>query len=169
MNARLVLTVVLLAGCSKDSEPEPTVPLDPGPVVSAKPVDHLAPGELVAGTERAFGLVLPRGFHVRARFTESVLAEGPASAKNLAQYFATQVKDGQARVQPAQALFEDVRANAEPSRLLRIRIEETAGGTCQVQVNDSTPPADPGGTVDERMKRVGRSADGAWQGRDKLE
>ena len=163
-----IIAFCILVGCSKDPEPEPLVPFDL-PAPSARPVDHLAPDELTRGTERAFALVLPRGFAVRARFGSSVLAEGPATAQSLARYLAEQVKDGDAKVQPQRATFTGVRAIEEPARVLKIRVEETSVGNCQLQINDETPPPDPGGSVEERMKRVGRSADGTWHDRNKLE
>lgn len=167
--ALCVLLLLLPAGCN-DTAPERSAVLastltDP----ADKPLDHLAAGELLPGTEKAFALVLPRGFTVRARFVSSVLAEGPASAVNLGHYLAARVKDGKASVQPAQALFEGVRAPEEPARLLRIRVEETAPGFCQLQVNDDTPPPDPGGDVAERLERIGRRPDGKLEGREKME
>lgn len=163
------LCIVMALGACQD---RPADPPAPAPVASAeekKPVDHLAAGEMLPGTERAFALVLPRGFRVRARFAESVLAEGEGTAVNLGAYVAARVKDGHATVQPAKAAFDAVRVPEEPGRVLGIRIEETAPGFCTVQINDDTPPPDPGGDVAERMKRIGRSPDGKLEGRDKME
>ena len=156
------------AGCKSPQE-TPELPPVVATAQEAKPLDHLAKGELLPGSERAFALVLPRGFSVRARFAGSVLGEGQATAVDLARYVAAQVKDGSARVQPQQASFDGVRAQDEPSRMLRIRIEETAPGFCQVQVNDETPPPDRGGDVAERLKRIGRTPDGKLEGREKME
>lgn len=168
MRALYTFCAMALCGCQERASEAPA----PAPVVApeeAKPVDHLAAGELLAGTERAFALVLPRGFRVRARFATSVLVEGDATAVSLGAYVAARVKDGHANVQPAKASFEGVRVPEEPGRVLGIRIEETAPGFCTVQVNDDTPPPDLGGDVAERMKRIGRTPDGKLEGRDKME
>lgn len=160
---------LLLMACDRDAGPaqESSAAL-PTPSES-KPLDHLAVGELVPGTEKAFALTLPRGFTVRARFSGSVLAEGHASAVHLARYVGERVKDGAANVQPGRAVFEGVRVPDDPGRVLRIRVDEPAAGFCQLQINDDTPPADPGGDVGERLKRIGRAPDGKLEARDKME
>lgn len=166
---RALLLLVGLLGCTERAPDPLPPPAGASSTAAEKPLDHLAAGELVPGPERAFALVLPRGFSVRARFASSVLAEGPASAVNLGHYVAERVKDGQAQVEPGRASFTGVRVPEEPSRVLRIRIDEAAPGFCQLQINDDTPPPDPGGDVAERLKRIGRSPDGKLEGRDKME
>lgn len=168
--ALCILLVTSTGAACNTREAEPIAPPEGAPTAPMeKPIDHLAAGELVPGTERAFTLTLPRGFVVRARFADSVLAEGPASAVHLGRYVADRVKDGQANVQPARALFEGVRTPEEPNRVLRIRIEEPTPGFCRLQLNDDTPLQDPGGDVAERLKRIGRAPDGKLEGRDKME
>lgn len=164
-----LVAYLLLVGC-KSHDAEVIAPPEGTTVTTEpKPVDHLAAGELVPGDERAFSLALPRGFTVRGSFADSVLADGPATAVQLGQYVADRVKDGHANVQPGRALFEGVRTPDEPNRVLRIRIEEPTPGVCRLQLNDDTPPPDPGGDVAARLKRIGRAPDGRLEGRDKME
>ncbi len=166
-HATCIVLVMLLSACQeRHTESAPTS------VVTAeakKPVDHLAPGELLPGTERAFALLLPRGFRVRAHFATSVLADGEGTAVGLGAYLAARVKDGRASVQPGKAVFEGVRVPEEPARILTIRVDEPTPGFCSIQINDETPPPDLGGDVAERLKRNGRNADGTLEGRDKME
>ena len=169
MKRALCIFILTTLGACQERAPDPPAPASAAAAEPPKPVDHLAAGELLAGTERAFALVLPRGFLVRARFATSVLVEGEATAVSLGAYVAARVKDGHASVQPAKAVFEAVRVPEEPARVLGIRIDETAPGFCTVQINDDTPPPDPGGDVAERMKRIGRTPDGKLEGRDKME
>ena len=164
------MVLLVLAACRSHDE---TVPADEPPAATAsaatKPVDHLAVGELLPGPDKAFALVLPRGFHVQARFPDSVVVDGEASAVDLARYVAARVKDGKANIQPAKVSFEEVRVPDDPGRLLTLRIDETVPGHCVVQVTDVTPPPDLGGDVATRMKRNGRTPDGKLEGRDKME
>ncbi|MDP9033340.1 MAG: hypothetical protein M3O50_00910 [Myxococcota bacterium] len=127
----------------------------------AIPADHLAPGELLAGADLAFGIPLPRGTTVAGSFAHVVYASGAFSVHSLAEYFRARVQDGLLREGPSAATFVHVRARGEQQSLeLEVRISSIPGGS-SIQVRDATPPAAPN-LPDEaaRWRQVGLAADG---------
>src|SRR6476619_4399877 len=67
---------------------------DDGPKTEEAPPDRLAPGEVVEGTERAFGLPLPRASHVAARFATSAHITSTVTPEQLANFVRTRVQEG---------------------------------------------------------------------------
>src|SRR3954470_6131418 len=60
----------------------------------APPPDRLAPGEVVEGSERAFGLPLPRASRVAARFATSAHITSTVTPEQLANFVRSRVKEG---------------------------------------------------------------------------
>ena len=69
---------VATSACKNDDEVTVVGAASAQPTASAVPVDHLATGELLEGSAKAFGLVLPRGVRIDAAFSDVVYASGPA-------------------------------------------------------------------------------------------
>lgn len=134
-----------------------------GPVPAAStPVDHLLPGQLIEGKEKAFALGLPRELKVERRFETAVHASGPLSPEDVANFFRARVRDGKITVGATSTKFDKVRVPAEPDRELSIRVESGAGERrCRVVVEDITPPKLPD-LPDEaaRLKAAGFSPTG---------
>ena len=63
------------------------------PAAEAPPLDHLAPGELVEGTEQAFGLTLPRGVHVESSDRGDVRAVGLVALHAFVKYLRAHVQE----------------------------------------------------------------------------
>ena len=85
------MAIATLSACKEDevrTNPEST-----DPVASAVPVDHLADGELLEGSERAFDLPLPRGMTVDGRFVAVGYASGEIPPQPLATYLRPRVPD----------------------------------------------------------------------------
>lgn len=147
-----------LAGCREKTEP-------PAPAASAAPprqgpVDHLAPGELIDGEGLAFGLALPRGLTVVSRISGKITGETEAPPEHVANYFRARVADGKITVGTTSTQFVRVRAKANPSRELDIRVEQTRNGS-RVEVMDVTRPTGPTPSSSaEALKEVGLDPNG---------
>jgi hypothetical protein len=113
---------------------------------AAVPLDHLAPGELVEGTDKLFGLPVPRVMTLAWTFKDRGLAQGDIEPERVANYVRARVKDGKITAGASSTVFDGVHHASDPKRLLRIRIERLHG-RCQLEVIDITPaqqPPDPG-------------------------
>ncbi len=160
-----LLGLLALTGCRAGSpaneEASPAASTSNAGASIPVPADHLAPGELLAGADLAFGIALPRGTHVAGLFAHVVYASGAFSVHSLAEYFRARVQDGLLREGPAAATFVHVRARGEQQSLeLEVRISSIPGGS-SIQVRDATPPAAPN-LPDEaaRWRQVGLATDG---------
>jgi len=131
-------------------------------VPAAPPRDHLVPGELVEGADRAFGLPLPRGSRVESTFPQQIIATCGAKASDVANYIRPRVAMGTVAVGAASTMFERVQSPANPGRELVIRVEEGPLGTgSRIIVRDVTPPpVDPSLTDEERWRQAGMKPGG---------
>jgi hypothetical protein len=158
----LSVTVALacLAGCGHKSRGGDRGAL-PAPSAAA-PVDHLAPGELPEGSEKAFALVLPRDTRVESRFQNEVIAWTPAKSDTVANFIRGRVRDGTATPGAGGTVFDNVHVPAEPQRILHVRVERGPVGTgCRVYVRDISPtPEQKFPSEAARWKAVGLSPDG---------
>ena len=156
--------VALAAVASATSACDRTAPTEASPpepsVAAPAPVDHLAPGELVPGPERAFTLVLPRGFHVDGAFADAAYAIGPGEVHPVTQYFRARLQGGGLREGESSATFEHVHTPDEPQRDLRVHVANVAAHV-RVEVDDTTQPAAPT-LPDERSRwrQVGLTPNG---------
>jgi hypothetical protein len=124
------------------------------------PVDHLAPDELVEGTDQVFGLTLPRSLGLSYSFVSVVLANGPLTIHPVAKYFRARVEGGTFREGVESATFEHATVPGKPGVELGIQITTTPGGV-HVEIRNTTPPPVPN-LPDEaaRWRRVGLTPTG---------
>jgi hypothetical protein len=158
------------AGCRKAPSPSPREGRDLGvasgaaPSAAPLPVDRLAPGELAPGTEAVYGLVLPRGMKLAAHFNGVAHATGPVPAEDVANYVRDRVDARRVELGVVGTVFPAVHVAAgDPSRVYRIEVISTGGGT-ELVMRDVTPipapPEEPGLSVAERWRRAGYNPDG---------
>ena len=166
MRARWALLAVaaLAAGChrSSDLQGSPAAAASAAAVLSTTPVpaDHLAPGELLEGTDKAFEVTLPRGLHVDGRFADLVVTSGPFTVPQLVGYFRPRVQSGDLSEGPASATFDRVTTLGHPERPLSVHITRAGDGS-HVDIRDVTPPAlPPLPDVTARWKHVGLTPTG---------
>jgi hypothetical protein len=159
------MAAIAAASCChlEDSAPESLGPM-PSASVTPLPIDHLAPGELAEGKEDAFGVILPRAFHVVARFPDSVFADSDVSAEFAANYLRRHIDARHVEIGPNSTIF----AGAHPKnqlpdagdRVLKVEVQEKWRGS-QIVVRDETPaPTVPGLSEEERWRREGLSPKG---------
>jgi hypothetical protein len=160
MRALALALALACVSCKRPPPDQEATPL-PTPPVNAVPADHLAPGELVEGSEKIFALPVPRAMKVAWSFKDRGLAEGHVEPERVANYVRARVHDGKITAGASSTVFEGVRHSGDPLRVLRIRIERVRG-LCQLEVLDVTPPvADPDPGNDEaRRRKAGLTPDG---------
>jgi hypothetical protein len=144
---RLVFFALLVA-CKR----EPDVTIIDAPQASAsaaKPVDHLAPKELLEGDAKAFGLVMPRGVRVDQSFADVAYASGPVDTQAAVQYVRARVREGK-MIEPSFAgdgktTFDHVRVPAMPDKQLVVSVRPSLGavGMTQIEIRDVTPTKAP--------------------------
>jgi hypothetical protein len=130
--------------------------------VASAPIDHLAPGELLEGTDKAFGMILPRGVRVVHGFDDLVIASGSPPADKVTNYVRARVRDGKITVGARATVFDHVRTAAAPDLELSIRVEPADGmeGT-RIEVRKLTMPKAPDLPNDEeRWRAAGLRPDG---------
>lgn len=133
--AGLVGVLMASTGCTRtaregtsDANATGAAPSAVAPLASTPP-DHLAPGELVEGSERAFGIALPRGMQVTQSFVDLVAATGPVSVHSLTQYLGARLEGGTLREGKEAATFENVAARGKPDPELLVKITSSFAGT----------------------------------------
>ncbi len=93
------------------------------PTSAALPVDHVNSDELVEGTESAFGLKLPLGFHPTARVDKEVIAMGDAPRSKVVKYVLAHVSGG-TRVDMADTTkLRDVTFATDPGRAFEVTVD----------------------------------------------
>ncbi len=157
---RAFLLLLVLASCRRHEAPaEPAAP-----PVSALPADRLAPGELIPGDKKAFGIVLPRDLHVDQSLPSLFYASGPVNASDLANYVRARVKGGDVSVGAAATVFDGVTvdSDADAGRILVVRVfPGPMGRGAHIEVRDVTPPPVPqASSTAERWRRMGLTPEG---------
>jgi hypothetical protein len=136
------------------------------------PLDHLGPGEIPPGTETAYGLVLPRGMKVLARFPGVVHASGALSPEDVSNYVRDRVLVSRVELGAVETVFPGVRVKGgEAQKLLRIEVIPL-GDRTKLVVTDTSPPAvvppEEHLTDAERWRRAGYNPDGTLIDPNKL-
>ena len=113
------------------------------PTATAAPLDHLAAGELVEGTEQAFGLTLPRGVHVESEDKGDVHAVGLVSLHALVKYLHAHVQESDLDEGDQYATFRKVKLHGKPGALYEMHLAPAGFRGTSLLVQDVTPVAMP--------------------------
>jgi len=155
------LAFATMGGCKR--RPPPTIaPREASPkaTASAPPADHALPNEIAEGTEKAFGLPIPRQMRVVSRFEDVVFASGDVAPELVANYVKQRVIAGHVETGPAKTVFTGATLRNNPTSTLRVDVISRNGDT-ELTVRDETrPPAREGLTEAERWKELGLSPKG---------
>ncbi len=157
----------LAVGCRKappegsSSTTGPGGPPATAQVATATPLDHLAPGELVEGTEEAFGLPLPRGVHVESSDKGDVRAVGLVTLHAFAKYLRTHVQESDLDEGDQYADLHKVKIRGKPGSLYEMHLTPAGFRGTMLLVQDVTPPPMPDLPNEaERWKAVGLTPNG---------
>ena len=156
--------VVALAAACRGASPVADAPAPAASAAAvaaqaARPVDHLAPDELLEGTDKAFDVTLPRGLRIDGAFSDDILTSGPFAVHPLAEYFRAHLQGGDLREGSVSATFDHVTAPGK-DRPLSVHITKVFD-SARVEIQDVTPPPIPQLPDDAaRWKRVGLTPSG---------
>ena len=157
MKLHLVVLSVALVACKEEAE-LPTYAGQSASAAASVPVDHLAEGELLEGSERAFELPLPRGMRVDGRFVDVVYASGEIPPQTLANYVRARVRDGKAMTGATGTVFDRVRIPAAPDTYLAIYVRPgiRPDSSCTLEIRNVTEPkSQPAPDEESRWKAAG--------------
>jgi len=124
------------------------------------PVDRVTPGELAEGTERAFGLPLPRVMVVRGRFVDSFVGEIDQPPARVANFIRQRVSADRVVTGPSKTVFPRAIVLGQPGVELAIQVIGHGGSTELRIDNLSLVKMTPGLTEEERWRRAGLKPDG---------
>jgi hypothetical protein len=153
-----VVAVASSAGCKKTEDDAST---RAGAAPSSKPVDHLAPGELVEGKETAFGVALPRAIDRTKTLSPSFYGRVHAPPNAVLAYFQARLTGGKLIKEPGGTLVIDQAHAADPKVVLMLRVDREDGAS-RIELRDVTPPApELHATDEERWSAAGLKPNGA--------
>jgi hypothetical protein len=163
----IILLLVVVLGCKGNHDTVTTNPTTSLPVNTAPsqapPLDHLAPGELQAGNNLAFGFPIPTTMTVERTFANAVHLVGEVEVPGLVRYVRANAQTHVLELKGNSMVFEAVRIPAAgPSRIFRIEITGQ-GRTTRLLIKDDTPlppPTEPGLSDEERWRRAGMKPNG---------
>ena len=157
----LLLGCTSLLACSSKSR-APSGASSAAPVVSAVPLDHLAPDELAPGKSEVYGFAVPRGMEVESRIADRAYVSGRVSPEALANYVREQVVVSHVEIGAARTVFPMARIKAgPPDRLFTLEVLPDGPRTRLVIKDVTPPPPPPPGLSDaDRWRRAGYTPDG---------
>ena len=131
------------------------------PLASAPPADHLGKDELIEGTDRAFGVALPRGLTVEQRYPDTVYASGPMTVHALVLYFGPRLTGGSLRESATVATFERVSAPGLPlDTELTLHLAMAVGKTTVTISSTTYPPSPVLPDEESRWRQTGLTPNG---------
>jgi hypothetical protein len=147
----------LLSSCT--SEKNATLILLPSPTAT---LDRLQGDEVLPGREMIFGIEVPRGLRIAARFADSAQLTGQGEPEAVANHFRGHVLAEHVEIGANRTIFPRVYVKGDKKkRIYRIEIHRSRNLTT-VNIRDITPPPVPQGLSEkERWERAGRSPDGS--------
>lgn len=155
------LTLGLTLGCTKKRDAPAVLPAPS--TQSAKPVDHLAPGELAAGESQVFGFDIPYGMKLKGAFLEIAYLEGEVTPEALANYVRERVEVHHVEIGVGRTVFPSARIKRGlPDRVYDLEVAPSGGNRTELTIRDVTPrPSFPPGTTEQdRWRAAGRTPDG---------
>lgn len=158
------IAALVLAACHRSGGEDAAGTGSTGAVDAAAPAppEHLAPGELVEGKEKAFGLALPRDVTVEHRYADVVWAHTNLQPAAVADFFKKRVDGGRSSITLNEATLEDVEVPGQPDKHLTIHLVYSPSHVAtRIEIRDVTPPSLEG-LPDEasRWRAEGLSPDG---------
>jgi hypothetical protein len=148
------LAIATMGGCKRRPRPAPHE-APPVAAASARPADHALPDEIAEGSEKAFGLPIPRQMRVVGRFEDVIFASGDVAPELVANYVRQRVIAAHVETGPAKTVFTGVTLKIDPARTLRVDVISRNGDTDLTVRDETRPPARQGLTEAERWKELG--------------
>ena len=157
----LALALAFAPACRGRSETtaEPP-PMDVEANYPKPPVDKLEPGELAEGSEKAFGLAVPRAMLIEARFPDAVFAVGEIAPGLVVSYVRRRVVSEGVEAGPAKTVFPRATLKDAPTSVVHIEVVARGRSTSLVVRDVTRPPAKDGLSEEQRWKELGLTPQG---------
>lgn len=157
----VVSTLSWLSSACKKPDDDVTSALPPAASTAGKPVDHLAAGEIVEGSEHVWGVALPRDMDATKLIAPSYYGRVHAPPAAVLAYFQAHLSGGKVVKEPGGSFAIDQAHGSDPKLVLLVRIDRDDVGS-RIEVKDVTPPApELHGNDEERWKATGLKPSGA--------
>jgi hypothetical protein len=137
--AAWVPAALALASCKDDPQPPPQPATTAAPAAPA--VDRVEPGTVPEGTEKAFGLPIPRAMTIEARFPDTVRAHGRVPLDDMANYVRARVVAERVETGPAKTVFSGATLKTSPEKTLRVEVVAFGDRTEMIVRDVTRPPA----------------------------
>jgi len=165
----LAVTVAAALGCEDEKPPPQPYVRPPRERIEPRAADEARPGELAEGTEKAFGLPIPRRMALKARFPDAVYAEAAVSPERVANYVRERVEAAQVETGPGKTVWDKAVVKGGPTTPLRVEVTRV-GSTTRLVVRDLTRPKDNENlSDDERWRRLGLTPQGKLADPNRME
>jgi len=155
------LLLLAAPGCHRRQTDVP--PAEASATPSAKPLDHLAPGELDQGPGQVFGFAVPARMRVNGAFLDVAYLGGNVTPEALANYVRERVDADHVEIGAVSTVFPHVHIKGgEPSRVYDFEVKPGRGVLTELVIKDVTPrpKAPPGFTDADRWRQAGYGTDG---------
>jgi hypothetical protein len=160
-----------VAGCSnKNKLDDAPAPAAASATAVSLPLDHVPNGALAEGTDSAYGVKVPFGFHISSRFEKEITLIGDVAPEKADAYIAAHVGGGKKFDYNGTTSYRGVRAPSAPDTPLDIDVSHYRFGS-MIRIRDATPmPPPPTGMAPEDiMKGAGFDKNGKLLNRSKME
>lgn len=127
---------ISLAACKSDP-PAPPPAKTSAPAAAAP--DRVDPDEVPEGSEKAFGLPIPRAMRVDATFPDAVRASGAIPFDAVSNYVRARVVSERVETGPAKTVFSRATLKTAPEKMLRVEVV-AFGDRTEMIVRDVTRP-----------------------------
>ena len=155
------LSLLFALGCHRRHDaPEGAVAAS---APSAKPLDHLAPGELNQGPGNVFGFAVPAQMHVNGAFLDVAFIAGNVTPEALANYVRERCDADHVEIGAVSTVFSHVHIKGgAPDRVYDFEVKPGRGVMTELVITDVTPrpKAPPGFTNADRWRQAGYGPDG---------
>ncbi len=156
-----LLLVSLASSCRDEQKVEQQV--------AAPPPDHLAPGEHLPDTELTFGIEVPRGMRVTARFPDVAQLDGSLGISQLVSYYKQHVAVAAVEMGASQAVFPRAYIRGDEKKHIYRIVISKHGKRSKVRISDITgAPVVEGLSEEQRWERAGLQQDGTQKDRLKV-
>jgi hypothetical protein len=160
---RTALVALVALACHRQSTSGVTAAPSASAASSAKPLDHLAPGELGQGPGQVFGFAVPSRMVLLGAFLDVAYLRGDVTPEAVANYVRERVDVDHVEIGAVSTVFPRAHIkNGARDRVYDFDITPGRGQVTELTIRDVTPrPKNPPSMTDaERWRQIGYGPDG---------
>lgn len=149
--------LALLSGCREEAEEKWSGPPESNAndAPQAASPDRLPPGELLEGSESAFGFSIPKGMKLTRISPKMVRVTGKVDFDALTEYVKDRIAVRHAEMLDGELVFPNARIRGNQEGVYRLSLSSFPLGTKLVIQDKTRPPGTGGLTEKQRWERTG--------------